>query len=73
MREGGAMAPSTRLPNLVDGIILLEEKTRGNTMRLPSYGGGDKAEVSPIAGGPVLLPYGAEGNSVLKGVLSGVF
>ena len=71
-REGGATALSTRLPNLVDGVILLKEKTRGNTMGLPSQGGGGKAEVSPIAGGPVLLPYGAEGDSVLRGLLSGV-
>ena len=31
MREGGVTAPCTRLQDLVDGVILLEEERRGNT------------------------------------------
>ena len=34
-REGSVAAPSTRLQNLADGVILLEEKRRGNTTSPP--------------------------------------
>ena len=54
-REGGVRAPSARLQNLADGVILLEEKRRGNTTGLPSQGGGWMVGVSPIAGTPVIL------------------
>ena len=36
VREGGVTAPSTRLQDLVDGVVLLGEEGRGNTAGLPS-------------------------------------
>ena len=34
--EGGVTAPSTRLQDLADGVVLLEKEGRGNTTGLPS-------------------------------------
>ena len=35
-REGCVTAPSTRLQDLADGVVLLEKEGRGNTTGLPS-------------------------------------
>ena len=35
-REGGVTTPSTRLQDLADDVVLLEEEGQGNTAGLPS-------------------------------------